>query len=148
MGRLPVFRAIRFPIYRITNLLGGVMGGLRQSAKVIDLWVFEIYRNQGGLLLELRDVIPAVLVNLGWGKRSITGLERPRLRWSAMKGDGQLARQVVLNTLGDVMIRELVTESLHFSLEMHVSRRFPSGGLHMRGVPLSVKASITRHFGV
>lgn len=42
---------------------------------------------------------------------------RPRLRWSAMKGDGQLARQVVLDTLGDVMLRELVVSILLVMLQ-------------------------------
>ncbi|CAL8167223.1 unnamed protein product [Prunus armeniaca] len=105
MVRLPVLRVIRFLIFRITNLLGKVTGGLWQRAKVIDSWVVKIYKNRGGFLPELRDLILVVLVNLGWGMRSVP---RPTLCWSAMKENGQLARQGALDTLGDVMLRELV----------------------------------------
>ncbi|KAH0972310.1 hypothetical protein GBA52_024466 [Prunus armeniaca] len=70
--RFPVLTVIRFPIFRVTNLLlGRETGGLQRRAKISDSWIVEIYKNRNGLWLELRDTIPAIFVNLGWGMRPI-----------------------------------------------------------------------------
>ncbi|CAL2248358.1 unnamed protein product [Prunus armeniaca] len=74
MVKLPVLKVVKFPILRVPNpFLGRQASGLR---------------NRGGLRLKLRDAIPTVLVNLGWGMRSIPwwgDLEKSRLGRLRMK---------------------------------------------------------------
>lgn len=73
MIRLPILTVIRFPIFKITNLLllSREMYGLLQRAKVSDTWVVEVNGNLNGFWSKLRDAIPTILVYFGWGMRPV-----------------------------------------------------------------------------
>ncbi|CAL8168792.1 unnamed protein product [Prunus armeniaca] len=63
---LESFRMVRLPVLMV----------------VCHPWVIEVDRNRDELWPTLRDAIPAILVNLGWGMRLIPwwgDMEKPRL---------------------------------------------------------------------